>query len=82
MLDKYLWGRTDRISPEAPVPIVDVNQIDYRPGGAANVALNLSTLGCKVIVVGLIGSDPDGDNLLEQLNNYNIDCNNIIFINF
>ena len=78
MLDKYLWGKTDRISPEAPVPIVDVNQIDYRPGGAANVALNLSTLGCKVIVVGLIGSDPDGDNLLKQLNNYNIDCNNII----
>ena len=78
MLDKYLWGRTDRISPEAPVPIVDVNQIDYRPGGAANVALNLSTLGCKVIVVGLIGSDPDGDNLLKQLNKYNIDCNNII----
>ena len=54
MLDKYLWGRTNRISPEAPVPIVDISNIDYRPGGAANVALNLSSLGCNVIIVGII----------------------------
>ena len=78
MLDKYLWGRTNRISPEAPVPIVDVRNIDYRPGGAANVALNLSALGCNVIIIGIIGSDSDGKNLLNLLKNYNIDCSKIV----
>ena len=67
ILDKYLWGRTNRISPEAPVPIVDINKNDYRPGGAANVALNLSALGCNVIIIGIIGSDSDGKNLLNLL---------------
>ena len=78
MLDKYLWGRTNRISPEAPVPIVDINKIDYRPGGAANVALNLSALGCNVIIIGIIGSDSDGKNLLNLLKKYNIDCSKIV----
>ena len=78
MLDKYLWGHTDRISPEAPVPIVEVNNIDFRPGGAANVALNLSSLGCNVIIIGVIGSDSDGENLLNLLNKYKIDCSNIV----
>ena len=78
MLDKYLWGRTNRISPEAPVPIVDISNIDYRPGGAANVALNLSSLGCNVIIVGIIGSDSDGEKLLYMLKKYNIDCSKII----
>ena len=78
MLDKYLWGRTNRISPEAPVPIVDVRNIDYRPGGAANVALNLSALGCNVIIIGIIGSDSDGKNLLNLLKKYNIDCSKIV----
>ena len=78
MLDKYLWGLANRISPEAPVPIVDVSNIDYRPGGAANVALNLSTLGCNVIIIGIIGSDSDGENLLNLFKKYNIDCTKIV----
>ena len=78
MLDKYLWGHTDRISPEAPVPIVEVNNIDFRPGGAANVALNLSSLGCNVIIIGVIGSDSDGENLLNLLKKYKVDCSNIV----
>ena len=78
MLDKYLWGHTDRISPEAPVPIVEVNNIDYRPGGAANVALNLSSLGCDVIIIGVVGSDSDGKNLLNLLEKYKIDCSKIV----
>ena len=49
MLDTYLWGNAERISPEAPVPVVKVNKIEHNPGGAANVALNLATLGCKVV---------------------------------
>ena len=78
MLDKYLWGHTDRISPEAPVPIVEVNNIDFRPGGAANVALNLSSLGCNVIIIGVIGPDLDGENLLNLLKKYKVDCSNIV----
>jgi len=78
MLDKYLWGRTDRISPEAPVPIVEVNNIDFRPGGAANVALNLSSLGCDVIIIGVVGSDSDGEDLLNLLKKYKIDCSKIV----
>ena len=78
MLDKYYWGYTNRISPEAPVPIVDVDKIDYRPGGAANVALNLSSLGCDVIVVGFVGSDEDGSILINDLKKHKINCENII----
>ena len=78
MLDKYLWGHADRISPEAPVPIVEVSNIDFRPGGAANVALNLSSLGCNVIIIGVVGSDSDGGNLLNLLKKYKIDCSKIV----
>ncbi len=66
MLDRYLWGRADRISPEAPVPVVEVIKEENRPGGAANVALNLRTMGAEVIVCGLVGKDSDGDLLLDQ----------------
>ena len=78
MLDKYYWGYTDRISPEAPVPIVDVDRVDYRPGGAANVALNLSSLGCEVILFGFIGSDDDGVKLIDVLKKQNVNCEDII----
>ena len=57
-LDKYLWGRTNRISPEAPVPIVDVRNIDYRPGGAANVALKFHN---SIGITGTILTRIDGD---------------------
>jgi len=67
MLDRYVTGRVRRISPEAPVPIVEVERTFERPGGAANVAANLRGLGAQTSVVGLIGSDPDGERLRDVL---------------
>jgi len=57
MLDRYIWGQVDRISPEAPVPVVAVERTDVRPGGAANVAWNLIALGSRARLVGVIGRD-------------------------
>lgn len=65
MLDRYWQGTTSRISPEAPVPVVKVQQSDDRPGGAANVALNLVSLGATASLVGVIGQDDNG-RLLDQ----------------
>ncbi|MBC7830334.1 MAG: carbohydrate kinase [Chitinophagaceae bacterium] len=60
MLDTYWWGHVDRISPEAPVPVVALDKKEYRIGGAGNVALNLASLGAKVSVLSMIGQDEDG----------------------
>ncbi|HRK54562.1 MAG TPA: bifunctional ADP-heptose synthase [Cyclobacteriaceae bacterium] len=68
MLDSYIWGSVDRISPEAPVPIVRVKKRDFRLGGAANVALNVQALGAKPILCALIGDDDAGNKLLDCLN--------------
>lgn len=65
MLDRYWHGPTSRISPEAPVPVVHVNEIEERPGGAGNVALNLAILGARSTVLGLTGND-DAANALEK----------------
>ena len=65
MLDRYWFGPTSRISPEAPVPIVRVDGSEDRPGGAANVALNIASLGARVTLSGLVGQD-DNASLLEQ----------------
>lgn len=65
MLDRYWHGVSSRISPEAPVPVVNVGVTEDRPGGAANVALNLAALGCQVSLVGVIGLDEAGA-ILEQ----------------
>lgn len=70
MLDRYWHGGTSRISPEAPVPVVHVNQNDERAGGACNVALNIATLGAKCTVMGLCGDDEAArtlENLLETI---------------
>ena len=61
MLDKYSWGEVDRISPEAPIPVMKVIREEKRLGGAGNVAMNLINLGAKVIVCGVIGSDENGN---------------------
>ncbi len=63
MLDAYLWGHVDRISPEAPVPVVQVSHRSARLGGAANVALNLKSLGATAIVASIIGDEPHADEL-------------------
>ena len=67
MLDAYLWGHVDRISPEAPVPVVQVDRRSARLGGAANVALNIRALGAKAIVASVTGEDPYADDLTRLL---------------
>ena len=70
MLDKYVFGSVDRISPEAPVPIVNLHHTDVKAGGAANVAANLAAWGCKTSLIGLVGNDDHAremTSLLDQL---------------
>jgi D-beta-D-heptose 7-phosphate kinase/D-beta-D-heptose 1-phosphate adenosyltransferase len=70
ILDRYIWGKVDRISPEAPVPIVEVTKEDFLLGGASNVANNIIALGGSATIVGVIGNDRAGDvltNLLDKL---------------
>ena len=74
MLDKYLFGTTRRISPEAPVPIVHVQRTDDRPGGAANVAVNLAALGATTRLIGVVGKDSAADSLESILGARGIDC--------
>lgn len=72
MLDKYWFGDTSRISPEAPVPIIKITDNNHRPGGAGNVALNIAALGAKVILIGIIGKDEAANLLIQQLEIANV----------
>lgn len=74
MLDRYWYGGTNRISPEAPVPIVKIDSLEERPGGAANVALNITSLGGKARLIGLTGMDEPAKVLDEQLTNRHVHC--------
>jgi D-glycero-beta-D-manno-heptose-7-phosphate kinase len=67
MIDSYIWGKVERISPEAPVPIVHVHKREMRLGGAANVALNVQSMGAIPVLCSVIGDDMDGDNFLSLL---------------
>jgi rfaE bifunctional protein kinase chain/domain len=67
MLDRYWFGDSDRISPEAPVPVVQVSKVDERLGGAANVARNVAALGANTTILGVIGEDEAGDRIGELL---------------
>ena len=67
MLDTYWWGNVDRISPEAPVPIVNLKRKEIRVGGAANVALNLRALGALTTIFAVIGNDQEGKDLKALL---------------
>ncbi|MFK7973100.1 MAG: bifunctional heptose 7-phosphate kinase/heptose 1-phosphate adenyltransferase [Bacteroidia bacterium] len=69
MIDQYLWGDSTRISPEAPVPVVDVAKREIRPGGAANAALNLQAMGGIVSLMGLVGTDKQGKQFIQHLQN-------------
>lgn len=80
LLDGYFWGKTERISPEAPVPIIEVYRTNFNPGGAGNVALNLAALGSKVSILGVLGNDANGDTLLSQLQKVKIDVSPIIVL--
>lgn len=72
MMDSYLWGKVDRISPEAPVPIIVLEKKEQRIGGAANVALNIASLGASVSMLSVAGDDDDGKQLKQLLNEKNI----------
>lgn len=78
MLDRYLWGRVDRISPEAPVPVVEIERETCSLGGAGNVAANLRALGAEAVLVGVLGKDADGDALLESLAGRGIETSRIV----
>lgn len=74
MLDQYLFGATSRISPEAPVPVVHIQRTDDRPGGAANVAVNLASLGTSTCLIGVVGKDAAADTLEKILREQGIRC--------
>lgn len=74
MLDRYWYGATNRISPEAPVPVVKINALEERPGGAANVAMNVTSLGGEAKLIGLTGIDEPAKILTEQLHQQHVVC--------
>jgi len=78
MLDEFVWGKVGRISPEAPVPVVEVTGESFYPGGAANVARNLREFVQDVAVIGMLGKDRSGQQLRELLTAQNIDTSNAI----
>ena len=78
MIDIYYWGTTTRISPEAPVPVVDLHKEEFKPGGAANVAINIKSLNAKSHMFGVVGTDDSGINLIDYFNKNNIDTSGII----
>jgi len=78
MVDSYYWGTVSRVSPEAPVPVVDVVSESVRLGGAANVANNIQTLGGEPMLIGLIGDDHPGEMFLNILKQQNLTGNGIV----
>lgn len=78
MVDAYLLGKVNRISPEAPVPILSAARRDRRPGGAANVALNLKALGASVTVAGAIGTDQDGIDLQKAMEDLGMETDGVV----
>ena len=78
MLDRYLWGRVDRISPEAPVPVVEIERETMALGGAGNVAANLRALGAEPLLLGVVGEDDDGRRLREALAARGLDLGGVV----
>jgi len=78
ILDEYLWGSVDRISPEAPVPVVWVNSENFMPGGACNVASNIHALGGRVSVMGTVGHDSRGDLITDLLRHEGVGVDDIL----
>jgi len=79
MLDTYWWGKVDRISPEAPVPVVAVSKKEQRIGGAGNVALNLQSLGAKVSVLSVLGNDDEGEQLTKLFSANHINTKYMVY---
>ena len=78
MVDAYVWGRASRLSPEAPVPVVNVDRTENRLGGAANVALNVQALGATPLLCAVVGDDQGGDQLLQLLHDKHLPADGII----
>jgi rfaE bifunctional protein kinase chain/domain len=78
MVDSYLWGRVDRISPEAPVPVVEVKKRTNSLGGAANVALNVNALGARPILCSVVGDDPKGNDFIGLMKEQKLSIEGII----
>ncbi|AMS27099.1 carbohydrate kinase [Bacteroidetes bacterium UKL13-3] len=78
MIDAYYFGKVERISPEAPVPVVAVKKKENRLGGAANVAMNLVALGAKPTVCSVVGNDKDGDDLIQLFQHNGVSTNGIV----
>lgn len=81
MIDAYVWGRVSRISPEAPVPIIDIKKKEKRLGGAANVALNIKSMGANPIICGIIGNDIEGTQFTNLLEHQHLSTEGIIIEN-
>lgn len=81
MTDSYLLGSVSRISPEAPVPVVHLDQKDSRLGGAANVALNIAALGAKATMVSVVGDDKEGKAFIQRAEKQNISCDGVVLSN-
>lgn len=77
MIDSYIWGKVERISPEAPVPVISITNKEIRLGGAANVAKNIAALGAKPILCSVIGNDHDGKSLLDLMESRGMDTRGI-----
>ena len=80
MIDAYYWGKVDRISPEAPVPIVAVEKSEKRLGGAANVALNIQAMGANAILCAPVGDDKSGEDFIQLLNDNELPTEGILQI--
>ncbi|RKY83133.1 D-glycero-beta-D-manno-heptose-7-phosphate kinase [candidate division KSB1 bacterium] len=78
MVDQYIFGEATRLSPEAPVPVVDVESVEYRLGGAANTINNIVSLGGKVYAVGVIGGDENGRWLIKELRRKGVTVSDIV----
>ncbi len=78
MIDSYIWGKVERISPEAPVPVISITNKEIRLGGAANVALNIAALGATPLLCSVVGKDHDGKSLLNLLDSMKMDHRGIV----
>src|SRR5437762_13507066 len=78
MLDQFIWGSVARISPEAPVPVMDFERESFMPGGAANVARNLTALSLPTELFGIVGQDAAAEQLKQLLNQYQIGCSGLL----
>ena len=78
ILDEFIWGRVERISPEAPVPVVEITHESARLGGAANVAVNLASLGARPLLVGAVGVDEKGSRFLREMESVGLDSAGVL----